>query len=191
MPACYLDRLIEYIGQGFAEVSNPYSGKKSSVDLRPENVHTIVLWSKNFRNFLKKSRCFKKYHLYFLFTIKDMPDFEPGMPSLPERLDQVRELASRFGPERIAWRYDPIVFTDNGPVSTVETFEKIGKHIAEAGIKRTIFSFLDLYGKVKTRNERFALGIVDPPVDRKVEYAIRIAAAAKDLGSHSKAVRKI
>ncbi|MFC1528726.1 DUF1848 family protein [Candidatus Latescibacterota bacterium] len=149
MPACYLDRLVAFVKQGFAEVTHPWSGEKTSVDLRPENVHTLVLWSKNFSGFLRKSMFFNKYHLYFLFTINDMPHLEPGIPALSDRLDQLRELAERFGSESVAWRYDPVIFTVDGPVSTVETFERIGEYVRNAGIKRVIFSFLDLYGKVK------------------------------------------
>lgn len=182
MPACYLDRLLSFIKQGYAGVPNPYTGKEIIVDLRPENIHTIVLWSKNFRSFLKKSDRFKAYRLYFLFTINDMPDLEPSIPSLSERLNQVRELASRFGPERIAWRYDPVIFNDSGPVSPVETFERIGEYIAEAGVKRAIFSFLDFYGKVKARNEKYALKIIDPPIRSKIEYAVSIAGIAGNLG---------
>ena len=182
MPACYLDRLRYFIKQGYAEVTNPYSGEKNTVDLRPEKVHTIVLWSKNFRGFLKKSVDFRKYQLYFLFTINDMPDLEPVIPPLSERLDQVQELASRFGPERIAWRYDPVIFNADGPVSTVESFERIGHSVMKAGVKRAIFSFLDLYGKVKNRNEKYSLHIIDPPLSCKIEYASRIAGIAGDIG---------
>ena len=182
IPACYLDQLLYFIHQGYAEISNPYSGKTFSVDLRPQNVHTMVLWSKNFTHFLRKSEYFHQYHLYFLFTINDMPDLEPGIPVLSERLEQVHELAARYGPERIAWRYDPVVFTADGPVSTVETFEQIGEYLVKRGIRRVIFSFLDLYEKVKARNQKFRLRIIDPPAHIKIEYASQIADISKKLG---------
>ncbi|MFC1694373.1 DUF1848 family protein [Candidatus Latescibacterota bacterium] len=182
MPACYLDRLIHFIKQGYAEVSSPYSGKKSIVSLKPGDVHTMVLWSKNFGNFLKKSDYFRKYNLYFLFTINDMPDLEPGIPPLPERLDQVCELAARYGAERIGWRYDPVVFTSEGTVAKAGTFERIGEMVARSGVRRVIFSFLDLYGKVKNRNEKFKMGVIDPQKHVKIDYAVRIAKSAADLG---------
>ncbi len=53
MPAYYLDRLTGFIKQRFAEVRNPYSGKKYIVSLKPEDVHTLVLWSKNFKHLLE------------------------------------------------------------------------------------------------------------------------------------------
>lgn len=182
MPSCYLDVLIDFIRRGQAEVPNPYSGRTAIVDLRPENVHTIVLWSKNFGPFLARDSVFTPYRLYFLFTINDMPGLEPGVPTLDERLEQAEELARRYGPERIGWRYDPVVFRTDAPVSTIDSFEAIGSRLARAGVTRAIFSFLDLYGKVRARNRSLGLGIVDPPLQVKLDYASRLAEAAASLG---------
>jgi len=182
LPAFYLDRLEYFIKQGRAEVPNPYSGKTSVINLRPENVHTIVLWSKNFNKFLHKTSLFNNYKLYFLFTINDMPNLEPGIPPLKERLDQIRELSFRYGSKRIAWRYDPVIFTSDGPVAATETFEHIGAVVANTGVTRAIFSFLDLYGKVKIRNRRLNLGIIDPPAGVKIDYAAHLAECAQKLG---------
>lgn len=182
MPACFLDRLVGFVRQGYAEVTNPWSGRASRVELAPETVHTLVLWSKDFGPFLRRPREFRAYRLYFLFTVNDMPELEPSLPPLARRLDQVRELAERYGPERIGWRFDPVIFRAGGPVEPVETFLRIGENMARHGVRRSIFSFLDLYGKVKVRNERFSLGIVDPPGGVKREYAASLSSAAKGLG---------
>lgn len=182
IPAFYLERLIRFVKRGYAEVVNPYSGKVSRVSLLPETVHTLVLWSKDFGRFLKESGSFKDYNLYFLFTVNDMPSLEPRVPPLHTRLEQARELALRFGPRRIGWRFDPVIFHSKGPLTPVETYSRIGGEMAKAGIRRSIFSFLDLYGKVRTRIDRLSLDIVDPPLAVKREYATRLAAQASLLG---------
>jgi DNA repair photolyase len=182
MPAFYLDCLIGFLRQGFAEVINPFSGRTSRVDVAPEHVHTLVLWSKDFGPFLRNPDAFRDYRLYFLFTLNDMPELEPRVPPLRKRLDQVRELTARYGPGRIGWRFDPVVFRKEGPVMTDDSFRGIGEKMAESGVRRAIFSFLDLYGKVKTRNERFALGIVNPPLAVKREYAAKLAVHAREIG---------
>ena len=182
MSAYYLDNLLDLLRQGYAEVRNPFSGEIYRVSLRPEEVHTLVLWSKNFRHFLEKSACFSRYNLYFLFTINDMPDLEPGIPDLTERIDQLREIALRYGAESIAWRFDPVIFRSGGPVSEPETFRDIGERIVQFGVTRAIFSFLDMYGKVRKRNEKLKLNLIDPPVEVKVEYALELAGIAGDLG---------
>ena len=182
MPAWYSDRLSAFIRKGFAEVHNPYSGKSSIVDLSPDCVHTMVFWSKNFRNFLCNKTIFEDYHVYFLFTINDMPAMERMVPSLDERISQIRELADEYGPDRIAWRFDPVIFDTGGALSTIDSFYHIGREIAKTGVKRTIFSFLDMYGKVKKRNERLGLNLYDPADDVKVQYAQQLAGAADGLG---------
>jgi hypothetical protein len=182
MPACFLDRLVEFIRQGYAEVENPYSRRVVRIDLDPETVHTLVLWSKDFGPFLEREQEFKRYRLYFLFTVNDMPDLEPQIPTLEHRLVQAQELALRYGPERIGWRFDPVVFRADGPVAPVSTFIRIGGAMADYGIRRAIFSFVDLYGKVRVRNTRYALGIVDPTVEEKRMYAESLVSEAKWLG---------
>ena len=182
MPAFFLDRLISFLRRGYAETVNPYSGRIARIDLSPDRVHTLVLWSKDFGPFLHEPEPFRAYHLYFLFTVNDMPTLEPGVPPLGERLDQARELAARYGGERIGWRFDPVVFRSDGPEMTVDTFRRIGDVMTEAGVRRAIFSFLDLYGKVSARNARLGLGIIDPPGEVKREYAAGLAFAARERG---------
>ncbi|MCE5248944.1 DUF1848 domain-containing protein [bacterium] len=182
IPAWYLDRLIGFIECGYVETPNPYSGKAVRVDLRPGSVHTLVLWSKNFGPFLKKTGFFKDYNLYFLFTVNDMPGLESAAPPLAERFRQVRELAALYGPDRIGWRYDPVIFDENGPVSAIESYTRIGSVMVEAGVRRSIFSFLDMYGKVVDRNRRFDLKLVDPPEEVKAQYARELVRAAESLG---------
>lgn len=182
LPTYYLDRLLSFIRQGFAEVANPYSGRSYPVDLRSENVHTLVLWSKNFGPFLEKSGWFSDYHCYFLFTVNDMPELEPGTITLAARLDQAVELAARYGSRRIGWRFDPVAFRHEGPVMDISTFERIADGMAKAGITRVIFSFLDMYGKVKKRNEQLRLHLYDPPEDVKFDYAMKLAEAAVEHG---------
>ena len=182
MPACYFETLTAALRCGRAEVPNPYSGRVRVVDLDPAVVHTLVLWSKDFRRVLANPAPFAPYRMYFLFTINDMPSLEPGIPSLADRLDQADELAAQYGPERIGWRYDPVVFTGTGPLAIHDSFSRIGERVRRAGMTRVIFSFLDLYGKVRVRNRRLGLGIVDPPDDVKRAYAAELAARARNLG---------
>lgn len=182
MPAWYLDRLTAALAGGFITVPNPFSGRESLVDLSPEAVHTLVLWSKNFGPFLRRRAAFAAYRLYFLFTVNEMPELEPGVPPLAERLAQAEELARVYGPDRIAWRFDPVVFTPAGPLTSADTFRRIGDHMARVGIGRAIFSFLDRYGKVARRMAARSLNVADPSPEAAVAYAAELAEAAAGRG---------
>ncbi len=182
MPGCYLDRLTDCLKRREALVPNPYSGRINRVDLDPDSVHTLVLWSKNFGPFLENDRTFHDYRLYFLFTINDMSTLEPNIPPLEDRLAQLRELALRYGAERVGWRFDPVVFTHDGPIMIPDTFRRIAEIAVESGLTRCIFSFLNLYGKVKARNNSLKLGIVDPPLSQKQDYASMLLELAGEIG---------
>ncbi len=199
IPAFYMDSFMQGINQGYFEVPNPYNRKISTVQASPEFVHTIVFWSKNFAPFLEGGygerliNC--GYNLYFNFTINaENQLLEPNVPPLDDRLTQVAELARRFRPEAVAWRFDPLCFynssyespasagkIEEGIVekkskeviaSSVENNlkgqEKIADHVSRAGVNRCITSFYDEYAKIKKR-----LGpgftFIDPAIEKKVE----------------------
>lgn len=182
MPAFYLDELLQDIKKGFAEVRNPFSGKVSEVSLDPEKVHTLVLWSKNFGPFLKKKDFFNQYRLYFLFTVNYMPGFEPGVPSLENRLDTMCELTENFGPERIAWRFDPVVFSSGGINEVKDVFAEIAGRVSLTGVKRVIFSFMDSYPKIERRLKEKKILLADIEEERKRDFAREISVISRDLG---------
>jgi DNA repair photolyase len=164
------------------EVPNPVSGRVRRVDLAPEDVHTIVFWSKDFSRFLEISAEFAAYNLHFLFTVNNSHLLEPNLPPLPRRIDQVRRLADRYGADRIGWRFDPVVLWNNGAEDNSGDFEKIARSMASTGVGRCYLSFVDLYRKVVSRARRVGIEFHDPPQDKKIEIASRLAEIAVGLG---------
>ncbi|RKY84397.1 hypothetical protein DRQ09_08695 [candidate division KSB1 bacterium] len=127
----------------------------------PEEVHTLVIWTKNCNNLLNLSSVnewLKNYRqIYIHYTITGMGGsvLEPGIPGedvLLDRLDEVIEFVQK--PERIALRFDPIVhlYLPNGKIySNLYKFEKITKKASYAGIKTIKFSWMQEYPKVIKR----------------------------------------
>jgi DNA repair photolyase len=152
------------------------------VNLKPEMVHTLVLWSKNFGKFLACDRAFSPYRLYFLFTLNDMPELEPSLPALDTRLGQMRFLAARYSPGQIGWRFDPLVFRESGPFTDIDRFSYLAEKIAETGVRRLIISFLDFYRKVQSRNASLRLGIVEPSDEMKRSHAAALTKVARSFG---------
>ena len=115
IPAFYLDWMIDHLRKGHVKVKNPfYPSQVSNVSLKKEDVHSIVLWSKDFSKFLKQISEFSDYNLFFHFTINDCKKLEPNIPSLNQRLLQMKKLTEEFNPELINWRFDPIVYWEEG-----------------------------------------------------------------------------
>jgi hypothetical protein len=179
-----MDWFMNGIHNGFFEVLNPYNRKVSKVPATPETVHTIVFWSKNFGPFLSGNygeRLMEMgYHLYFNFTVNsDNPKLEPNVPSLTNRLEQLKELCSRFNPAWIDWRFDPICFyeDENGKThDNLTEFSRLAETASQIGIHRCITSFLDLYKKVQNRVRRKPdISFIDQLLDRKSEIILDMA----------------
>ncbi len=115
IPAFYMDWFMKRIDKGFFETVNPFNQKKTIVHTTPDDVHTIVFWSKDFARFIDGGfgdRLKKKgFHLFFNFTINSEIAFlEPNIPPIENRIRQADILCKKFGPETISWRFDPICF---------------------------------------------------------------------------------
>ncbi|MGD8837253.1 MAG: DUF1848 family protein [Desulfobacteraceae bacterium] len=191
IPAFYMSWFMDCIDRGLFEVTNPYNRRKSTIPATPDNVHSIVFWSKNFGPFLGRNDgatlTRKGYCLFFNFTINSPnKKLEPMMPSLEERLLQLAQLVKAFGPECIQWRFDPICFfkTPAGAEGTnLDSFQTIARRAADLGIRTCVTSFVDLYRKVVLRLKRCAgLKLFDPPMPRKVETITSLANQITPMG---------
>ncbi len=155
IPAFYTDWFIERVRVGYCEVPNPYNPSNvSHVSLKPECVDLIVFWTRNpsplFPHF--KELDAQGYRYYFLYTVMDNPRvLDPLSPSVGKAIKTLRALADLIGPEKIIWRYDPIVFTrETPPDFHMKNYEKIGKEL-RGYTRRSIISVVNLYKKTARR----------------------------------------
>ena len=181
IPGLYMRWLLERLQEGSARVRNPVMTEQFyEVDLRPEAVHTIVLWSKNFAPFLRMKVPYESYRWYFNFTIDNNEEWVLAAPKAETQLTQMEELTRRFGPERINWRFDPILFWEGGRRNNADCFYDLCDRAAAVGITRCTFSFAHWYGKVLRRAKDRGYDPYDPPLERKLEVLERLAAYAAD-----------
>ncbi|MFZ0134186.1 MAG: DUF1848 family protein [Desulfobacterales bacterium] len=176
IPAFYLPWFMERLDRGFFSVANPFNQRVAIVPADVQAVHTIVFWSKDFGRFLdtKTGEDLRRrgYGLFFNFTINSaLPLLEPRVPPLQARLGQLTELARRFGPQTINWRFDPLCFYRNGRgevANNMADFEGIAHGAHRAGVTQCITSFMDHYPKIRRRLAgRPGFSFLDPaPVDK-------------------------
>lgn len=161
IPAFYYPWLQECLKNGYAMVQNPYTRKNHMVDLTPEKIHSICLWSKSFANVIKDPGYLASYPLYFQFTVTGYNEaLEPNVVRTEEALRQMEQLAYRYSPQQINWRFDPIILCAEGEKSRradpaektrLMMFERLCREISAFGMDRCTVSFLYLYDKVKRR----------------------------------------
>lgn len=145
---------------GFCRRRNPCNYRQESL-ISFAKTRVFVFWTKHPAAFLP---CLSEIEasgrqFYFQYTLNDYvaERLEPRLPSLAHRLDTFRRLSDSVGPQRVVWRYDPLIL---GPQLSVdrllERVDRIGR-ILSPYTEKLVFSFLDMYCKT-----RHALRSVDP-----------------------------
>ncbi len=151
IPAFYSEWFYNRIKEGFVYVRNPMNIHNiSKITLDPSLIDCIVFWTKNPQNMLSRLDELKDYNYYFQFTINPYDQtLEKGVPRKKEIFETFKRLSDRIGPDRVIWRYDPIIFSDHLDSQYHEKyFEVIAKSIGSY-TNRCVISFLDLYKKTE------------------------------------------
>lgn len=155
IPAFYAPWFMERVRQGFFHRVNPFNARQvKAISLKPHDVDAIVFWTKNPKPLLPflAELDDRGLNYYFQFTLNPYEKpFEPHVPPLGERIDTFRALADMIGPQRVVWRYDPLILSSRTPLEYHR--ERYGRISAElrGATKRVMFSFLDFYGKAQGR----------------------------------------
>lgn len=166
------------------------AGHAYAVDLKPETIHTLVLWSKNFSNLIEDKCELGKYlqkydQLYLHFTITGLGAsfIERGVVPPSEAISQLDNLIKFVKhPERISVRFDPIVYwKDESRVKTnLHFFEELAPELSQRGIKDVRFSFAQWYGKAVKRSARYGFSYLDPSAEEKKEAALFLSQIARN-----------
>ncbi|MCF6094772.1 DUF1848 domain-containing protein [Microaerobacter geothermalis] len=194
IPAFFGDWFMMRIEQGYFHRINPFNTKQvRRFSLLPDDLDAIVFWTKNPKPFLKHLNQLDGlgYRYYFQHTLNDYPEhFEPAMPSLSSRIETFKILSERLGPERVIWRFDPIIISSVTPMEY--HLEKIsyiaGKLKGYSG--RLVISFLDFYGKVQTRlkalQNKYHLTFTDMTDPQFADELGFMAKEIKQIADHNK-----
>lgn len=167
IPAFYTDWFLNRIREGYVCVRNPFSYHQvSKITLNPDLVDTLVFWTKNPVPLMKHLSDLNEYMYYFQFTLNTYGrEVERNLPSLENRIETFRELASCLGKERIIWRYDPIGIS---PAYTVDwhlkQFERLANALA-GSTETCVISFLDLYPSVLSNLQQSSM---TPPDNNEI-----------------------
>lgn len=153
IPAFYSEWLLNRLREGYALVPNPRNPLKySRVEITPQVIDCIVFWTKNPAPMLPKLCEISSmgYPFYFQFTLTPYGrNIEQNLPLKKDLLQTFQKLSDMLGADRVVWRYDPVILTDAMDIDYhLRYFEQMSS-VLEGYTQRCIFSFLDLYPKVK------------------------------------------
>lgn len=183
IPTYYSEWFMNRIREGYALARNPMNAHQvSRISLSPEVVDGIVFWTKNPAPMLDKLPQLKDFMYYFQFTLNAYEqDVEAGVPLKHKYIvPTFQRLSEMIGPERVVWRYDPILVSDKYTFDYhVKYFELLAKKLASYTQKCTI-SFLDMY--VKTERNVAGLNIQPWTLELQDAMAKSLAEIAHSYG---------
>jgi hypothetical protein len=182
---------MQCLQEGRFEVVNPFNNRAKIVSAGPDQVHSIVFWSKDFGPFIDGGygRRLEEmgYRPFFNFTINSaIPILEPSLPLLDKRIEQLNALSRRFTPRAINWRFDPLCFFGRGEgmqADNLGDFSRIAAAAYDAGIERCVTSFMDFYPKIKRRVKKMdGFAFFDPTVEKKIDILYQMQDTLMPLG---------
>ena len=183
IPTYYSEWFARRVEEGFLYVRNPMNALQlSRIDLSPEVVDCIVFWTKNPIPMLPRLDAFDRYPYYFQFTLTGYDtDVESGLPDKwDELIPAFIELSKKIGPDRVIWRYDPIVINDRyDEAYHLNTFRRMAESLG-GYTEKCVISFVDIYRK-NTKSMRELNNRV-PSDEMLLSFAGELSRIAKDNG---------
>lgn len=161
----YTPWLLRRFEEGYVLARNPlFPNKVTRYELDPAVVDCVVFCSKDYAPILPHlHKITDRFNTYFYYTITAYGrDIEPGVPSIERSMETLIALAEQVGPQRVAWRYDPVLLT---PTYTLErhreTFSRMC-NVLTPHMDRCIFSFVEMYKKLRLNmSELMPLSVED------------------------------
>ena len=170
IPAFYGRWFARRLAAGFCDVRNPWSGTVSRVALGVDRVSGFVFWTRHPAPFVTVLDQLRDRGSPFVvqFTITGYPRaLEPGVADWRRAVAEAHEIAARFGPRVLVWRYDPVMITDLTPAAFhVEQMGMLAGQLSGA-TDEVVLSFAHIYAKSRRSLDRLAarrgIGWSDPP----------------------------
>ena len=146
IPAFYAKWFFNRLRKGYCVWYNPFNQKPTYVSF--SRCKVIVFWTKSPAPIIPYLSELDRrgIHYYFQVTLNDyeLERFEPGIPSVEDRIESFLRLSSLIGADRIIWRYDPIISTSTlTPQEHLRRIERIGNRL-KGVTNKLVFSFVDV-----------------------------------------------
>ncbi len=153
IPTFYSDWFVNRWDKGYIKWINPFNQKPVYVSF--EKTRVVVFWTKNPKPMFKHMDFLNERvkNFYFQYTLNDYDKegFEEKVASVENRINTFKELSEMIGKEKVIWRYDPLILTQDIDVDELlRRVKRIGDELHNY-TKKLVFSFADIgvYRKVQ------------------------------------------
>ena len=195
IPAFYPPWFLRRLEEGYVLVRSPYApAAVTRYSLAPEVVDLIGFCTKNPRPMLPHLDALMPYGQHWFVTITPYGrDMEPHVPPKDQVMADFLALSKALGPDRVAWRYDPILLTAKYTLPWhLEQFAAMA-HALRGATDTCVISFIDLYRKVRrnapelravSREDRAALGREMAAIARSSGMTLKACAEGGELAPY-------
>jgi hypothetical protein len=151
IPAFYSDWFFKRVKEGFVYVRNPMNIHHiSRIPINTDVVDCIVFWSKNPSPMLSRLNEIAAYKYYFQFTLNPYNKaLECNVPKKAGIFDVFKKLSDKIGPDKIIWRYDPILLSDEIDIDYHLKYFEVIANTLKGFTNTCIISFIDSYKKTE------------------------------------------
>lgn len=187
IPAFYSDWFFNRIKAGFLLTRNPMNYHQvSKIDLSPDVIDCIVFWTKDPTPMIHRLHELKAYPYYFQVSLTPYEeDVELKVPNKDKVLEAFIVLSKKIGPNRMVWRYDPIIFTNKMDIDYhTKQFRSMAKKL-KGYTDTCVISFVDHY--LKIQRAMVSLGAKPILEEEMLQLGEKLARIASDCGIHLKA----
>jgi len=184
LPGVYSDWFIERLRQGYLVKRQPRNTQIIE-HISFSKTRLIVFWTKNPKPMFKHLDEIDKMGIgyYFQYTLNDYDtdNFEPNVPSLQKRINYFKTLSDKIGKERVIWRFDPLILTDQ--ISRENLVEKVHNIMCQLTgyTEKLVISFLKK-ARIKYRDfaEDYKNYVAKHLGEMGKEFRIKVATCAEE-----------
>jgi len=186
IPAFYADWFVDRWKIGYVKWKNPFNSEYLYVSF--QNARAVVFWSKNPKPLLKHIGFLNEYvkNYYFQFTLNDYEKegYEGNLPPLESRLKTFKALSSMIGKDKVIWRFDPMLLTQDIDVNELlERVKRIGDQLKDY-TEKLVFSYADIhiYRKVESNLQKEQIDYKEFKEDDMICFARGLQELNKNWG---------
>ena len=183
IPAFFSKWFLNRINEGFVYSRNPFNNDIYRYELNPKTVDVLCFCSKNPGPMIKHLDEINDYNQFWFVTITPYgKDIEPNVPDYRNVIKSFKELSEVSGPQKVAWRYDPIFISEKYDLDFhIDKFEEMSSEL-EGFTNDCTISFIDLYKKVLrnfsevnevTKDEQLIIGENFAKIAQKYDFKMK------------------
>jgi DNA repair photolyase len=155
IPAFHSHWLFNRLNRGYVCWNNPFNRTKKQY-ISFQEACLFIFWTKNPQPMIPHLGILDQHGLnyYFQFTLNnyEKEGFEPNVPSLKNRIKTFCNLSELIGKEKVIWRFDPLLLSDQLTVSELlSRISEIGNQLI-SHTNKLVFSFADVLSYQKVQN---------------------------------------